>query len=80
MTFVMPNNWLQRTALRAAAEPRRYKRGRVITVMLTEFGTAYANEAKPKVNTTLITNVRIFGRIKLRPSPKCQMSSMKRSK
>jgi hypothetical protein len=21
MTFVMPNNWLQRTALRAAAEP-----------------------------------------------------------
>jgi len=24
------------------------------------FGTAYANEAKAKVNTTLITNVRIF--------------------
>jgi hypothetical protein len=28
--------------------------------LLTVFGTAYANEAKAKVNTTLITNVRIF--------------------
>jgi len=34
-------------------QPRRYKRGRVITVIVN-FGTAYANEAKAKVNTNLI--------------------------
>lgn len=29
-------------------------------LLLTVFGTAYANESKAKVNTTLITNVGIF--------------------